>query len=1157
MEGIVMKFLLPKLSLIALVFLLSACGGGGIDGGGTTNPPPPANLAPTANAGTDTTADEEATVSITGSATDTDGTIASYAWSQTSGEAVSLTGTDAPTASFISPTTTTQLSLTFQLTVTDDDGATASDSVDITINSVNLIPVASAGNDQTVNEQTNVILSGNSTDTDGTIASYSWIQTAGITVSINNESSAESSFTAPVTSTPIDLTFQLTVTDNEEATASDSVVITVEPIVDVTIEQSTVDIATVSSGAFGEVEVVDGIAIIDITTVTDEGLVTANDPDDNIIWMGYINVGDETITLNADTTTMALMLLVPNLVIFNNSQPDIFLGYYESSQSVADLSTYLTNNNDWYQLPQAFTDLYSAAVLSLFNQINPTGTQLTAKVSGSTKSQKAVIVVNENEQGVITTNYAQTLNGIEVKVENITTAGKENLFSIEVTNKLNRWVGIAVGPDPESYSGSPASLPSGNFSYIHKGKNDTARFEDKLDKLDDDPETKTYGLYVYGPAADDFFGNYVDGRFANKLHGNATAYTLLFDIAVPVFGRAIGGKSCLQQMFDPTRQTYGIAAKIISDPNIQDYLSIPELDNAALEIGKLIADAIATTGSDCLKEIALKQLQKLIPLIGQVQTITDLFANINTANDVYQAIAVSKGKTSWEVSNRINMSFYMQGVGYIPSPDALYGKPAYRDKTQIPSNYIANYPGTCIADATKQNICEGYTFAKDTPKIITYTLKCIDPVTEATTPCKSGVVEPDMIDLIPQTDGTFSFNIDYSDKGDKEYSHIFKVYDETGAENQYTASVQIQTAVPQLVYRIDGQEFETVLDASGFLQNVTPYEINTQGAASKTVTFEIHNKGLGVTEINQIGPIIGSSRFTASNYSTDFTNSPITKGQSRVFDLTYTPTGFETEVATLPLFGVGNLLGDENLLTSSIGFKQYERMDLMVEGNSNAPEIKVVLNNAEVPSSSTLVAEDFETIKAYSKQPVSITISNVGSALLRIASVRGPYPNTTLDLNNGVDIEPGGSITVNGTYFGNTIGSVDEIITIVSNDADEGTYQLLLRSNVTLPDPPRWRMSPSYCVGGGFYSVFYYEIRSSAGGSMNTNVGGGDAWAYNTSEFYSEDVVACWSHTFPSYSGGTIDITLTDEFGQVVKETGFYIDCPAENDPPAFSLFCE
>jgi hypothetical protein len=981
-------------------------------------------------------------------------------------------------------------------------------------------------------------------------------------VSINNESSAESSFTAPVTSTPIDLTFQLTVTDNENAIASDSVVITVEPIVAVTIEQSTVDIATVSSGAFREVEVVDGIASIDITTVTDEGLVTAYDADDNIVWMGYINVGDETITLNADTTTMALMLLVPNLVIFNNSQPDIFLGYYESSQSVADLSTYLTNNNDWYQLPQAFTDLYSAAVLSLFNQINPTGTQLTAKVSGSTKLQKAVIVVNENEQGIITTNYAQTLNGIEVKVANITTAGKEDYFSIEVTNKLNRWVGIAVGPDPETYSGSPATLPSGTLSYIHKGKDSIARFEDELIKLDDDPESKTYGIYVYGPAADDFFGNYVDGRFANKLHGNATAYTLLFDIAVPVFGRAIGGKSCLQQMFDPTRQTYGIAAKIISDPNIQNYLSIPELDNAALEIGKLIADAIVTTGSDCLKDIALKQLQKLIPLIGQVQTITDLFANINTTNDVYQAIAVSKGKTSWEVSNRINMSFYMEGVGYIPSPDALYGNPAYRVKTQIPDGYINDYSGTCVQDDEAQSICEGYTFAKDTPKIIAYTLKCIDPVTEVITPCKSGVVDadtPGTIDLTPEPDGTFSFNIDYSDTGDKEYSHVFKVYDEAGAENQYTASVQIQTAVPQLVYRIDGQEFETVLDASGFLQNVTPYEINTQGAASKTVTVEIHNKGLGVTEINQIGPILGSTRFTTSNYSTDFTNSPIAKGQSRVFDVTYTPTSFETEVATLPLFGVGNLLGDENLLTSSIGFKQYERMDLMVEGALNAPDIKVAIDGVDVLSSTTLVAHDLGDVVAYEQStPISVTISNEGTAPLTINAFNfgGMFDMSISAIPNfPLVIEPNGSILLTGSYSSQKIiGLFDRTIKINSDDLFDKTYIILLRGNGIPPPPPIFTMGPLQCNNNyeGLNSAnFDFRIESEANGRYSIDSGGltNGSWERESSEVYGGITVTCWSHFFRTYGGGTLVISLTDEFGQTVEINQPYPNCPITGNP--------
>ena len=64
--------------------------------------------------------------------TDTDGTIASYAWTQTGGTAVTLTGANTATPSFTAPTG--PATLTFELTVTDNDGATDTDTVVVNVN---------------------------------------------------------------------------------------------------------------------------------------------------------------------------------------------------------------------------------------------------------------------------------------------------------------------------------------------------------------------------------------------------------------------------------------------------------------------------------------------------------------------------------------------------------------------------------------------------------------------------------------------------------------------------------------------------------------------------------------------------------------------------------------------------------------------------------------------------------------------------------------------------------------------------------------------------------------------------------------------------------------------------------------------------------------
>lgn len=93
----------------------------------------PPNTPPTVNAGADQINLEPwATVTLTGTDSDGDGTIASRAWAQTGGPAVSLTGSGAA-RTFEAPGTLAGTTLTFQYSATDDDGATATDTMTVTV----------------------------------------------------------------------------------------------------------------------------------------------------------------------------------------------------------------------------------------------------------------------------------------------------------------------------------------------------------------------------------------------------------------------------------------------------------------------------------------------------------------------------------------------------------------------------------------------------------------------------------------------------------------------------------------------------------------------------------------------------------------------------------------------------------------------------------------------------------------------------------------------------------------------------------------------------------------------------------------------------------------------------------------------------------------
>ncbi len=219
----------------------------------------PANVAPTADAGGDTTVASGDTVTLDGSgSSDGDGTIATYAWAQTGGSDVTLTGANTASPSFTAPTLAAgaaDVTRTFTLTVTDNDGATATDTVDITVEAPdadpNAVPTANAGPDQTVASAAAVTLDGSaSSDGDGSIATYAWTATGGVTLTGAN--TAAPSFTAPTLAAgaaDVTITATLVVTDNEGGTDSDTVVITVAASTVEVAQEAIVDAQTAQGHA--------------------------------------------------------------------------------------------------------------------------------------------------------------------------------------------------------------------------------------------------------------------------------------------------------------------------------------------------------------------------------------------------------------------------------------------------------------------------------------------------------------------------------------------------------------------------------------------------------------------------------------------------------------------------------------------------------------------------------------------------------------------------------------------------------------------------------------------------------------------------------------------------------------------------------------------
>jgi len=286
--------------------------------------------------------------------------IAGYAWTQAEGKPVVLEGANTINPAFTVPASVLAGDrMTFQLTVTDQGGLTSTDTVELVYYDDNIFPVAYAGEDRTVSQGIAVVLSGTeSVDPDGSIASYTWVQTSGSPVDLVNPNTAIPYFDAPTDNESAEtFTFRLQVTDNGGLQGIDEISIIV----------SSALIADISANlAADNLVILDGSASIDLNATASINIGS------NVLEMENENAGLLALSVGEDAS-YDLNIAGNNFISAENkgyivytyswpgqatpsvSLPDNWWG----SENVMTIENLIYDQADNYKLPEVGFQPYS------------------------------------------------------------------------------------------------------------------------------------------------------------------------------------------------------------------------------------------------------------------------------------------------------------------------------------------------------------------------------------------------------------------------------------------------------------------------------------------------------------------------------------------------------------------------------------------------------------------------------------------------------------------------------------------------------------------------------------------------------------------------------------------------------------------------------
>lgn len=242
---------------------------------------------------------------LSGQASDLDGQIVSYAWTQTAGPNSSTLANQ--NTQVVSISNLVEGNYTFTLTVTDNLGGVGTDTVDVSVSlASNVPPTVNAGANRNVTSPTSTAtITASASDSDGTIASYLWTQVSGPnTATLTGATTATISLSNLIDGTYV---FNIRVTDNRGGAANDQVSVIVAP------QAANVN-PTVNAGNNRNITLP-----TNSVTIT----ATASDSDGTIASRQWTKVSGPAATLGGATTlTLTASALVEGTYVFRLTVTD-------------------------------------------------------------------------------------------------------------------------------------------------------------------------------------------------------------------------------------------------------------------------------------------------------------------------------------------------------------------------------------------------------------------------------------------------------------------------------------------------------------------------------------------------------------------------------------------------------------------------------------------------------------------------------------------------------------------------------------------------------------------------------------------------------------------------------------------------------------------